>query len=74
MTPQDNPGRGHDYYHAGFEAIVSGVRQIDRKVSGIETRLNEHYHLLREILEQMGKEDEAGWYDAYENGNGNDEL
>lgn len=50
--------------------LAEQVRHLEIKVDDLRNRLDEHLHLLQEILDGITKDNgnDADWYDLYEDG------
>jgi len=57
---------------ARLEEIVRHVKHIHQKLDDIASRLDDSYHLLREILETTNNENTVHDHDLYDNENGYD--
>ena len=64
MTDESN-GNGE---HGGswLDDIGNGVRYIQRKVSDVDSKMDDHYHMLREVLDSVSGENGVSLYDLYD--------
>ncbi len=67
MTPK----LGHDAKKnekREYRNLATRLKEIDSKVDHISRRLDDHRHLLQEILENNGRDNghDMDWYDPYE--------
>lgn len=53
-----------------LDDVVSHMSRLYTKVKDIHSRLEDAYHVLRDILEEMGKDNGLDWYDLYEDDGG----
>ena len=64
MTDENN---GNDEHRRTWiDDIGNGVRYIQRKVVDIDARTDDHYHMLREILDHVSGENGASMFDLYD--------
>ena len=65
MTSKNN-NENEDRPYSELGEIGNRVRYIQRTVSDIGSKLDDHYHLLREIYDTTTQDNGADWYDLCE--------
>jgi len=73
MTSQyrhKDDGESRETYSSRLEEIARHVKHIHQKLDDIASRLDDSYHLLRDILEATSGENTVHEHDLYENEDG----
>ena len=64
MTSKDKSDP--NYAPATLDDVANGVRYLQRKIVDLDVRMDDHYHMLRELLDAAHAENSASLYDMYD--------